>query len=93
MKRAHIFISGRVQGVNFRRFVEKNAKKLNIKGFVRNLYSGERAGQVEAVFEGGDKEVEEMINLCKKGPILSKVENVEVIYEEYKNEFNDFVIK
>ncbi|MFN3527495.1 MAG: acylphosphatase [Candidatus Altarchaeaceae archaeon] len=92
MKRVHIFISGKVQGVGFRWFVKRNASKRNIKGFVRNLYNGERAGQVECVFEGDEKDIEEMIELCKKGPIFSKVESVEVIEEEYKNEFNDFEI-
>lgn len=92
MKRVHIFISGKVQGVGFRWFVKRNALKRNIKGFVRNLYNGERAGQVECVFEGDEKDIEEMIELCKKGPIFSKVESVEVIEEEYKNEFNDFEI-
>lgn len=92
MKRLHVFISGRVQGVFFRSFVKENAIKLNVKGFVRNIYSGERKNQVEAVFEGDDEKVEEIVKLCHKGPILAKVKNVEVIEEEYKGEFKDFVI-
>lgn len=92
MKRVHVFISGRVQGVFFRSFVKENAIKLNLKGFVRNIYEGERDGQVEGVFEGEENAINEMIKKCKKGPILAKVKNVEVIEEEYKNEFNDFKI-
>lgn len=92
MKRAHVFISGIVQGVGFRWFIEKNAKKLNLKGFVRNIHTGERAGQVEAVFEGDENSVNEMIKLCKKGPLFSHVSKVEVNEEEPKDEFSDFKI-
>jgi len=91
-KRYHVFVSGRVQGVYFRSFVKENAIKLNIKGFVRNIYEGERKNQVEAVFEGDEKNIEEMIKRCKIGPAFAKVKNVEVIEEEYKGEFKNFEI-
>jgi len=47
---------------------------------------------VRAVFEGDEKGLEEMIKRCKKGPLLSKVENVEVTYEEGKGEIRNFEI-
>jgi len=90
MKRVHIFISGIVQGVGFRHFVEENAKIRNVKGYVKNIYDGERAGQVEVVFEGEDKVLEYMIKLCKTGPLFSHVENVDVNEEEFKGEYQDF---
>lgn len=83
-------MSGKVQGVNFRSFVEENALKLNIKGFVRNIYYGERSGQVEAVFEGDEKDIEKMIKICERGSTFSEVKKVEVIDEKYTDEFKNF---
>ncbi|HDD46355.1 MAG TPA: acylphosphatase, partial [Candidatus Aenigmarchaeota archaeon] len=70
--RAHVFISGDVQGVGFRSFVYNNALSLGVKGFVRNLNDG----RVEAVFEGEKSKVERMIDLCRKGPLLAWVRDV-----------------
>lgn len=75
---AHIFISGFVQAVGFRQFIKINADKLKLDGFVRNLPDG----RVEAVLQGRIEDIENMILLCKKGPFLAEVENVEVVWEE-----------
>jgi len=88
MKRVRVKIFGRVQGVGFRFFVYRNAKNLGLKGWVRNLTDG----TVEALFEGEDEKIKEILELCKKGPPLAKVKRVEVREEEVKNEFNDFEI-
>ncbi len=87
--RAHIFVSGRVQGVFFRDGTQRQAKKLAIKGWVRNLSDG----RVEAVFEGEKDKVEQIVNWAKKGPILAKVDDLEVEWQEYKEEFDDFEIR
>lgn len=89
MKRVHVFISGKVQGVWFRSYTEAEAKKLGVKGWVRNLPDG----RVEAVFEGEDEAVDKMVAWCYKGSPYSKVEDVEVIEEPYKGEFTDFRIR
>ncbi|WP_038057379.1 acylphosphatase [Thermodesulfobacterium hydrogeniphilum] len=89
MKRVHVFISGRVQGVFFRAYTEAEAKKLGVKGWVRNLPDG----RVEAVFEGEDGAVDQMIAWCHKGSPHAKVTKVEVIEEPYKGEFTDFEIR
>jgi len=89
MKRVHVFISGRVQGVWFRSYTEAEAKKLGVKGWVRNLPDG----RVEAVFEGEDSAVDKMVAWCHKGSPYAKVEKVEVIEEPYKGEFTDFKIR
>jgi acylphosphatase len=68
-------IEGRVQGVGFRAFVEMNAAELELRGWVRNR----RDGAVEAVFQGPDAAVEEMLRLCAMGPPASVVERVETI--------------
>lgn len=75
---ARVFISGFVQGVGFRQFIKHNAQKLNLKGWARNLPDN----RVEAVFVGQKEKIEEIINLCRNGPFLSEVKNVEVLWEE-----------
>lgn len=78
MKRAHIFISGFVQGVGFRHFVKRKAQEIGLTGWVKNLPDG----RVEVVFQGPKEKIEEIIILCRKGPFLSEVEDVEVEWEE-----------
>ena len=70
----HVLISGRVQGVWFRGTTKQKAEQLGIVGWVRNTSDG----KVEAVFEGEEGRINEMIEWCHHGPRLSKVENVEI---------------
>lgn len=87
--RAHIFISGRVQSVSFRGNTQKEAQKLGVTGWVRNLPDG----RIEAILEGEKEKVEEMIKWAKRGPFWAKVNDFEVEWQEYQGEFNDFEIK
>lgn len=89
MIQVHIFVSGFVQGVGFRRFVRSKAKKLDVKGWVRNT-SGR---QVEAVLQGEEANVRELIEICKKGSFLSEVQGVIEEPEEVKETFSDFEVK
>jgi len=89
MKRIHIIISGYVQGVCFRYFTKIKARKLGLKGFVRNAPNGD----VEVVAEGNEKEINELIDFCRKGPMLSCVANLKIEYGEFKGEFDDFIVK
>jgi acylphosphatase len=86
---AHVIISGRVQGVWFRASTKQKAKQLRLNGWVRNNPDG----NVEAIFEGDENLIKEMLNWCHNGPPLAKVTNVEVIYEEPSNGFSDFFIR
>lgn len=86
--RAHLIISGFVQGVFFRANTQEKALSLGLKGWVRNRSDG----TVEAVFEGEKVKVEEMIGWCYKGPPGARVKDVSVKWEEYKEEFKDFDI-
>jgi acylphosphatase len=86
MIRLHIFISGRVQGVLFRIKMYQKAKK--VSGFVRNLNDG----RVEAVIEGEKEQVDKLLKWAKKGTIFSRIDNIKVIEENYKGEFNNFNI-
>ncbi len=89
MKRVHVYISGRVQGVFFRAETQRAAMKFNLTGWVRNMADG----RVEAVFEGEDENVDKMLNWCHIGPPRSRVENVTPKEEPYIGEFRDFSIK
>ena len=70
----HIVISGKVQGVGFRNWLHQVAMQKNINGWVKNKISGE----VEALLIGNDTEINNLIMLCKKGPLYSKVTKIEV---------------
>lgn len=83
---AHIFISGFVQGVGFRQFVRHHALKLGLTGWVKNLADN----RVEAVFQDSKEQIEKIISICRKGPFLSEVKDLEVFWEETKEEFKDF---
>jgi acylphosphatase len=87
--RAHVFISGRVQGVFFRASTREEAIGLGLTGWVRNMSDG----RVEAVFEGDEGVVDEMVSWCHRGPPHSKVDNVELRREEYIGEFDDFGVR
>lgn len=86
--RAHVNISGRVQGVWFRVETQKAAVRYGVKGWVRNKTDG----SVEALFEGGQSEVENILNWCKTGAPLSRVEHVETVWEGFSGEFESFEI-
>ena len=86
MIRAHIFVSGRVQGVFFRANTVDKARSLGLVGWVRNISDG----RVEAVFEGPNKTVEQMIEWCKHGPEGAEVYDVVIDYEDATGEFKEF---
>ena len=89
MRRIHLFVSGRVQGVCFRAETCDEAQRLDVKGWVRNLSDG----SVEVVAEGEDDAIEGFIKYCHKGPPGAFVRNVEISEEKFKNEFEDFNIR
>ena len=71
--RVHVFISGKVQGVGYRASTWDMAQILKLNGWVRNL----RDGRVEAVFEGSESQIEEMLRWCEQGPPAAIVQSVE----------------
>jgi len=87
MKTVRMKISGLVQGVFFRKYIKEEAEKLEIKGHVRNLESGE----VEVIAEGIEENVKEMTLVCKKGAPHSQVKEVDV-QEINHIGFDDFKI-
>lgn len=86
--RAHVYVSGRVQGVFFRNTVADLADHLNVVGWVRNLSDG----RVETILEGESSNVEKIVEFCKRGPPGAYVRDLEVKWEEWRGEFTDFKI-
>ncbi|NLH82270.1 MAG: acylphosphatase [Phyllobacteriaceae bacterium] len=83
-----IVMSGRVQGVGFRAWIERRARELGLAGWVRNL----RDGTVEALFHGDDDAVHDMIAHCRRGPARASVEVLER-YEESEPPRPGFLIR
>jgi acylphosphatase len=80
--RAHVFVSGTVQGVYFRATTREAARERGVDGWVRNLEDG----RVEAVFEGPEEAVEAMVEFCHEGSDRARVENVAVEHDEPQGE-------
>jgi acylphosphatase len=78
VKRVHVTVSGEVQGVFFRYETRRRARELGIAGWVRNVPDG----RVEAVFEGPDEAVDEMVGWSRQGPDQADVREVDVSDED-----------
>jgi acylphosphatase len=87
--RAHVIVHGLVQGVWFRASTKDEADRLGVNGWVRNLPDG----SVEAVFEGEKKKVEEIVGWCHRGPSGANVRDVEIVWEPYRRELDQFDIR
>jgi len=87
MKTIRVYLSGNVQGVFFRKYIEEKANELGIRGFVRNLEDG----RVEVLIEGKDENVNSMFEICKKGNQHTKVMDIQ--FQELKNQgFKEFKV-
>ncbi len=85
---AHIIVKGLVQGVGFRWFVEREAKKLGLVGYVRNLPTG----QVEIEVEGDRSLIEELIARVKVGNRLARVVDLDIDWLEARGRYTNFNI-
>lgn len=81
-------VSGLVQGVGYRYFVQNCARDYGVTGWVKNQSSG----AVAALFEGEEKAVLQLIDCCRQGPHLAEVERLDMKVEEYRGDFSDFLI-
>jgi acylphosphatase len=84
--RAHVIISGRVQGVFFRAAIMEEATEHHVTGWAHNTSDG----RLEAVFEGEQENVNKMVEFCRRGPPAAKVTSIEIVKEAYTGEFTDF---
>ena len=87
-QRVRLLVSGKVQGVFFRQALKVVAKKNNVSGWVRNL----KDMRVEVVLEGDNKSVNLVIAWARIGPANSRVDDIEVSNEGFKNEFLTFEV-
>jgi len=89
LQRVHVHFSGHVQGVGYRNFVRRQAIRLELTGWIKNLPDG----RVESVIEGYMDNIDILIQKCRRGPSLSKVNNVNIIREPFTGEFSNFEIR
>jgi acylphosphatase len=87
--RAHVYVSGRVQGVFFRSETQDEARRQDVTGWVRNLPDG----RVEAVFEGEKENVEKLSDFCRRGPPGASVTKVDITWEDYTGQFKGFTMR
>jgi len=88
MKRVHLYISGKVQGVYFRQGMKETAEKNNVIGWVKNLPDK----RVEAVLEGEDSNVDAVIEWSRFGPPGAMVEDLKILNENSNERLSDFEI-
>ncbi len=89
MIQVQLIIHGKVQGVFFRQSTKEIAKKLNVKGFVRNKADG----TVEVIAQGPKKDIDELIRFCNRGPRGARVDTVEIIKQQSSEGFEGFFIR
>jgi acylphosphatase len=87
-KCVHLIVSGMVQGVGFRYYVHHSARRHYLKGWVKNMDDG----RVETMAEGEENELQEFVREVKKGSRFSTVDDVQVEWHAYSNQFKDFKI-
>ena len=81
MKKKHIVITGKVQGVGFRYWLYQIANEKNVYGWVKN----KNTNKVETVLIGDGDCVDSIIKLCEKGPLSARVENLGI--QNYQKEY------
>ena len=88
--RVHLIISGKVQGVYFRKHTFETSIDNHVDGWVKNLDNG----NVECVLEGTKSNVYNVVEWCHIGPPQGRVDNVQIIQDDntYTGKFNGFKI-
>jgi len=87
--RVHVWVQGRVQAVGFRAFVQQTAIQIGVTGWVRNV----GYDTVEAVAEGIKSKIEEFLQIVKRGPLGSRVDESREEWEQVTGEFVSFRVK
>lgn len=89
MKTTHVQVEGRVQGVYFRDYTQRQAYQLNLSGWVRNKLDG----SVEAILSGDDTNVKAMLEWLKQGSPLSRVDNIHIHETITEEEYTTFEVR
>ncbi len=84
--RVHVVVSGVVQGVAFRASTVDEARRLGLRGWVRNLADG----RVEAEAEGERAALEALVGFCRRGPPAAQVDALEVAWSEFRGDLGPF---
>jgi acylphosphatase len=87
-QQVHIIVSGRVQGVFFRDFTQRQAIKLGLSGWVRNTNDG----KVEIIAEGDSIKLNQLIEVVKVGPDYAKVKDCQIDWKNFTDRFSNFEI-
>ncbi len=87
IKQVHLLISGFVQGVGFREFVKKSARKMGIVGWTRNLTDR----RVEIIAQADEELLHKFIKIASRGPFLSEVKSVSIEWQEPSETFKNFM--
>ena len=88
MHRVHLVVHGRVQGVGFRYFVVRQARRLELTGWVRN----QREGAVEVLAEGSLPALDSLVEAIRRGPPGAEVGEVSERWGEGAPEYSDFAV-
>lgn len=88
LRAMRVYISGVVQGVGFRFFVERHAQGLGLKGYVRNLPDG----RVEVYAEGKEENLRKLIPYLRQGPSLARVDDIEIEWLPFSGRYKSFHI-
>jgi acylphosphatase len=89
MKRVHVIVRGRVQGVYFRASARDRARQLHLQGWVRNCPDG----SVELLAEGATARLEQLVVWCHGGPPGAVVTDIDIDWQEANGEFEGFGIR
>ncbi|OEH91319.1 acylphosphatase [Bacillus solimangrovi] len=89
MKRYHLIVHGKVQGVGFRIYTQLEALKRNVNGWAKNRTDG----TVEIDAEGSNEQIDDFINAIKRGSPFSNVSRVEQYEDASFNHYSSFKIK
>ncbi len=97
LKQVRLYIKGDVIGVGFRAWTKIQAKINSVSGWVKNSFNkpevfGQNGG-VEALFQGEEENVNKILEVVKKGPPVSRVDDVEIFWQEPKEMFEGFEIR
>jgi len=97
LKQAHLYIKGDVIGVGFRAWTKIQAKIIGVSGWVRNNFQKPEVfgvnGGVETLIQGDEEKVNQIMEILKRGSPISRVEEVEIIWQEPKQMFDEFEIR
>lgn len=83
-----IIVNGTVQGIFFKNFTKENADKLNLKGFVRDLESGD----IEVIVEGEKENIAKLIETLKTGPAYAQIRNIKAEERKWSGDLKEFKI-